>query len=558
MRRFLSLLGLLLVLAPAAQAAENAGITTRAPRRFVLAIGINKYDDAFWQPLQYASKDARDVYDFLTSKAGIKFDGGELLSTDAASNGRVTADDVWRAFERLKANNLSEEDTVVVYISTHGTIFTKKGGEEGALIPYFVTSDTNHQNIHGTAIERDKLIDTFQQLRSLKKALIVATCHSGGGKARLTPQIQAALAKQKGPVQEVETVGGGIGYLILSAASWSEPALEDPKLKNDVYTHFLLEGMGRDHNNNGFVTLGEAHDFATRHTQQFTHDQQHPSIRMDRSGADPIVISGKTEKHGVAYLYSYLNKLLNYEVVVEGRSKGPLDQGIQVPAGKHRIDIIDPKTGQVIVSRVARFDEGKEYSVLELLNPRRPNLVESGAIVHKVLTKRLGRRYAPETQGGYVLRGGREEAVSIYDLSVALGFFPGREEKFDAGDGYEVTQRRAMLSAALLAGSRERVALLSSPDNGLDVNFRWGVGPSALLIDREILDEDAAAFADEKQRAVVPGLTGEAGLVADVAGRGLRFGIGLELAALSAGSVDAGEKGVATAASAEGFIGFDW
>ncbi len=56
--------------------------------------------------------------------------------------------------------------------------------------------------------------------------------------------------------------------MVFAACDWGETAREDEGLKNDIYTHFLIEGLNgsADRNIDGAVTATEAHDYARRRT----------------------------------------------------------------------------------------------------------------------------------------------------------------------------------------------------------------------------------------------------------------------------------------------------
>ena len=278
MSKLLKLLSSALILIPSlSMAASRAEIEeSLRPKKFVLSIGVNTFESDVWRDLRYAGKDAKDVYDAFTSNK-VKFDGG-MLVTQGALNKPVTKDDIDRSFARLYQSNRNEEDMVVVYISSHGTVAYKEGGKIGR---YIITSDTDPKRLKETAIDYDKLMERFSGLRSRKKVLILAFCHSGVGKSVLTPEMKRALASLKSAYFQEPIHNRAEGSIVLTASGWKEPALEDSNLKNDVYTHFLLRGLDRDQNGDGAVSITEAHTFASNMTYQYTQGRQRPSAIME-------------------------------------------------------------------------------------------------------------------------------------------------------------------------------------------------------------------------------------------------------------------------------------
>jgi cation transport regulator ChaB len=150
-----------------------------------------------------------------------------------------------------------------------------------------VAYDTEFDNVANTALEFDEVLGLFNRLTSRRKVLILACCHSGMGKSELPEEIKAELSRLKSGffVKPLETASEA--SVIIGVSSWGETAQEDPKLKNDIYTHFFLEGMkDYDRNRDGAVSISEAHDFAQRKTYYYTKGKQRPFTRSDILGTD--------------------------------------------------------------------------------------------------------------------------------------------------------------------------------------------------------------------------------------------------------------------------------
>ncbi len=303
-----------------------------APRRVALLVGIQGFDDPQWRALRFPQADAAALAAVLRDPERGAFDDVEVLA------GSPTREEVRAALRRLAERSRDERDTVVVYVSSHGTLARDA---VGALRRYLVARDTRVADVPGTALAMDELKADFDRLRSRRKVLVLATCHSGGGKSLLPDAVQAELAGIKAgffvrPIEEVSRAS-----VVLAASDWGETAREDEKLGNDVYTHFLVEALrlGADRNGDGAVTVSEAHDYARRMTYEWTGGRQRPSAESTEIGVDPIVLAGKVARRGRPELYSYAARLDGFTVRVDGRALPELPGGAAVDPGRHRVQV---------------------------------------------------------------------------------------------------------------------------------------------------------------------------------------------------------------------------
>jgi hypothetical protein len=303
-----------------------------AAKRVALVVGIRQFEDASWAPLRYTEKDAEDLAEVLRDPQRGAFDQVEVLKSGPSR------DEVRAALGRLAAAAKDDRDTVLVYFSSHGTLARDARGE---LRRYLVTRETRVGDVPGTALSMDELKSDFDALRSRRKVLILAACHSGGGKSLLPADVQRELAGTKSgffvrPIEEVSRA-----TVVLAASDWGETAREDEKLENDIYTHFLVEALriGADRNGDGAVTASEAHDYARRMTYEFTGGRQRPSAESTEVGVDPIVLVGRVQRRGKPELYSYAPRLDGFTLLVDGRPMAELPGGAALDPGKHRIQV---------------------------------------------------------------------------------------------------------------------------------------------------------------------------------------------------------------------------
>ncbi len=488
-------------------APENAVVESLRPKKFVLSIGVGQFENPLWRQLRYARKDAEDVYRYFREDAHT-FDGGELLIDGEKS---VMPSDVKRAFERIDQDNRNEEDTVVVYLSTHGTVAYKEDGKVGR---YIIMSGTDPQNMKNTAVDYDELVDLFQKLKSRKKVLILAFCHSGVGKSVLTPEMKRALAQLKAPYFEEPIQERSEGSIILTASGWREPALEDERLGNDVYTHFLIEGFKQDRNGDGAVSITEAHAYASQATYAYTQGRQRPSAIMELLGSDPIIVSGELKKRSAgASLFSLMDRFSKLVVAIDGKEYGSVTKGLTVPEGDVRLTVRDPDSQKILTDRVVNFQAGREYSIANYLLPRLPHSLTMGLRVQQFIDGDVQDGYAPKSAQGIDLRYTLEEAVWVHDLALELTLYPEQNEsievKGDEGSFRKFKQKRSMVSALVGLSRRYPLDILTRADRSVRTEARWLAGAGALYIKRELEEE---AFTARNRSVLQPSLGFGAGV----------------------------------------------
>ncbi len=508
-------------------AADSAVVEGLRPKKFVLSIGVGSFRDPVWHPLRFARKDAEDIYEYFKGPNS-KFDGGELL-TDKTSP--VSQLSITRAFERLEQDNRNDEDVVVVYVSTHGTVAYKGEGKVGR---YIITSETDPKNMKATALDYDRLIEMFQGLKSRKKVLILAFCHSGVGKSILTPEMKRALAQLKSPYFEEPIQERSEGSIILTASGWREPALEDERLQNDVYTHFLIEGFAKDRNEDGAVSITEAHAYASQATFSYTNGRQRPSAIMELLGSDPVIVSGKVQKREkTASLFSLMDRFSKLSVAINGKDYGAIEKGLVVPEGDVRLTIRDPENQKVVTDRVVNFQAGREYSVAQYLLPRLPHSVMLGASVQQFINGDVARSYAPTAARGLNMRYTYQEAFALNDVSAEIIYYPELKEQFEVkkSDGVlaKFSQNRTMLGLRLEGARRFALPALTVSDRSVRTEVRSSFGFSNLTLFR---DPEEKAFDAVQKYTSTGGLSSAVGIESTWAYHLLRVGAEIRVDAM--------------------------
>lgn len=337
----------------------KSGVTRKAlkGKRYALVVGINQFEDKHFGTLQYATNDAQAIASALSG-----FDKVLLLNTPKTTSRAA----ILQKLKTLNALVKSKHDTVVIYFSTHGTLGRKPGK---ALQRYLVTTDTRISIVGQTGLSVREIMRAMNRLRSTRKALILATCHSGQGKSKLSDALVKALAKNKGALAKLDEVSEA--SFVFSASAFKEVAREEDRLKHDVYTYFFLQGIQKgDRDNDGAVTISEAHDYARVRTYQFTRGTQRPTATSSILGRDPIILKGSITRRPKPVIYSYRASSQGIAIQLAGRTKGVLPGGVVVPPGKHNITLIDTQTKEVLHQGTITLNDGDRLEITALIQPK--------------------------------------------------------------------------------------------------------------------------------------------------------------------------------------------
>lgn len=374
----MAVLRLFIVLLAALASEARAEVLRVAPpangeRIFVLAVGSGTFDDDFWPALKWTEADAGAVA--RTIGAGT---GREVLVTRLIGP-RATLAEVRIALDRI-ARDAMPRDTVAVYFSTHGTLMPAPGNE---LLPVLVLRDTRVKDLAQTALSHAELRRKVDAIRAARKVLVIASCHSGLGKSRLSPRVQELLAGAKGSRSATPLADVSEGTLVLAAAASAETAREDDALKGDVYTHYFLEGLGvYDRNHDGMVTALEAHDYAKERTFERTGGRQRPTVEALFVGDADVPLRGRRTDVGLPVLESYGDELTGLEVRVKGGGKGQLPTAVPLAAGVNTIEFARPGEKRALAAYRVRAVAGERIEAADLLAGPRFSLKVAFGLVH--------------------------------------------------------------------------------------------------------------------------------------------------------------------------------
>jgi hypothetical protein len=248
----------------------------RSARGYALVVGISDYADPGIPDLRYAHRDAFAWRDFLLSAEGGAFQPARVKCLVNEQATRVNIISSISGF----LNAAGPEDLVFVFFAGHGTPEQRK-----KTIPYLLCYDSVPGKYAATAIEMTDLKKKLEDYVNSQRVILIAdACHSAG-----TEGWQQGVRAASGDVAEYwkKLASSEQGRSIVTASRVGELSREDERWGggHGVFTYYVLQALrgeadarGRtaDRNGDGFVTLGEAFDWAQPKVLNDTQYTQHP------------------------------------------------------------------------------------------------------------------------------------------------------------------------------------------------------------------------------------------------------------------------------------------
>lgn len=222
--------------------------TPQAPigDKWAVVIGISDFIDPAVPQLKFASKDARDFYDYLVDPMGGKFKPDHvklLLNSDATKINIMDA-----LGDSFLPHGAAANDLVVIYLSTHGS----PAGADMNGVNYVIANDTQVRKLFATGIEMKGFLRTLKErLHTDRIVLILDTCYSGAG-ASVSGGHKGLFRTNINPQSVAQTINS----VVISSSAPDQKAWESDELRNSYFTRYLIDALKEG----GGKELGKAFD----------------------------------------------------------------------------------------------------------------------------------------------------------------------------------------------------------------------------------------------------------------------------------------------------------
>jgi uncharacterized caspase-like protein/uncharacterized protein len=298
-----------------ANAEVNCSAERPKPKLYAVALGVSQYDRPEWC-LKYAAKDASDLINTLKAKAGSSYSEVKpLLLTDK----EVTKESATKIKEFLSGATI--DDTVLIFMAGHGLLDDKYDY-------YFGTTDIDPAKPSERGMPYEAIDTILAEVPSLKKALLMDTCHAGeldddekkelaASDGTATPSVSPdtssnstnssplagkvamrAIGTRGMKVKAVEGAKGksdwyeklqdmfvdlrrGSGATVISSSQGAEYAFESSDQSNGLFTYALMEALDgkATPNKEGQINISSIGDYVKKRVQDLTKGKQNPNLR---------------------------------------------------------------------------------------------------------------------------------------------------------------------------------------------------------------------------------------------------------------------------------------
>lgn len=225
---------------------------------YVVSIGISQYSNI--KPLEYAAKDALNLAEVFCDD--LSPNEIKVLLDAAATKPAILEALAWLA---AKAG---PSDTAIVYLSGHGGRKSVRVGGQA----YFCPVNASPKNVQQTCIGSKELTTALRAIQAERLVLLLDSCYAGGlGSPRDTGDgLTNGLNED-----ELSPLVAGRGRVIMAASRPDEPAWNLDKMRNGLFTSYLLQGLqGAAARADGTVWVSDIFSYVSQGVRQ--HQNQHP------------------------------------------------------------------------------------------------------------------------------------------------------------------------------------------------------------------------------------------------------------------------------------------
>jgi len=234
---------------------------------YALVVGVANYQHM--PSLKYTDDDAYQLYAFLRSPEGgaIPRQNVKVLIDDVA-----TKNNIENAMVDL-FSKADENDVIMLYMSGHGL--------KGSFIPSDFDGFKNQ-------LSYNTINQILSESDAKHKVVIADACHSGSLMTSRGSDYAPAINSYYSILENLKN--GGTAMLLSS--SEKETSLEYAGLRQGVFTHFLMRGLGgeADVDHDKVVTITELYAFMHAGVQKYTQHAQTPILTGSYNRDMPLAV----------------------------------------------------------------------------------------------------------------------------------------------------------------------------------------------------------------------------------------------------------------------------
>lgn len=258
---------------PATQATVNKPVHDK----WAIVVGVSKFANPEIPALKYASKDARDFYDYLVKEANFAPDHVRLILDEKATRRRILSE-----LDNMFLGRVARpDDMIVLFFSTHGSPSQLDKMGKNFIVAY----DTEPTELFATGIEMQSMTRDLKERVDAKRVLLVLdACHSGG----VSPHSKGITRVGN---FDTDTLAIGNGQMVICSSEPDQQSWESKRYNNGVFTRNLLEGLRSKGQNttieDAFGRINELVQDEVR--QDYPGNRQSPVLKSKWEGEELIL-----------------------------------------------------------------------------------------------------------------------------------------------------------------------------------------------------------------------------------------------------------------------------
>ena len=250
-------------------------------KRWAVIVGVNDYDSANVNDLNYAVQDARAMAEALEAMDGL-YSQVLLLTDDGTAERQPTRLNILKAVKTV-TSLAGPDDMIVFFFSGHG--FPDDAGNN-----YLASRDTDPTMLQDTAVRMQRLYEFFNISKARARVVLLDACHSGA-------------RRDKGDDDHMSHyLYNGEGSVAIASSQYEQSSFEWPEKGMGAFTYFLVQGLngaadseGVAGNGDGLVTSYELEQYVTNKVQEWAvshYQEQIPSGKRNMSGDVVLGVTG--------------------------------------------------------------------------------------------------------------------------------------------------------------------------------------------------------------------------------------------------------------------------
>lgn len=237
----------------------------RTPLTWAVVVGAAGYQHL--SPLDFPDDDAHRIVAFLKSPAGgaIKDEQIKILIDEGATKGNIIRH-LHQTIEQV-----APQDRLIFYFSGHGF--------EDALAPINIKGQQNK-------LYHKEIINLINSNPAQQRLCLIDACFVSGDDPIKSKNSQQKI--QSDNYYEQFKTQPNTAFIF--SASMKEASIEHRGLRQGVFSHFLLEGLGgaADSQGDKVVTIEEAANYVKERVRIYTNNYQNPTIINTFSNNTPL------------------------------------------------------------------------------------------------------------------------------------------------------------------------------------------------------------------------------------------------------------------------------